>query len=102
MTHTLTVLYPQPSDPEHFRDYYQRVHLPLARKLPGLQGARYTLEVEAPGAASPFIAIFEADFESAEALGAALGSPQGQAAQTDIPNFATGGVTVLTHPTTKE
>src|SRR3954469_13493683 len=31
--HRLLVLYPQPSDPEHFRSYYESTHLPLVAKL---------------------------------------------------------------------
>jgi hypothetical protein len=34
-----------------------------------------------------------------EAIGAAVASPEGQAAVADIPNFATGGATVLTYET---
>lgn len=33
-------------------------------------------------------------WDSMEDLGAAMGSPEGQAAVNDIPNFATGGVDV--------
>ena len=36
--HRLLVLYPPPSDPDHFRSYYQDTHLPLVAKFPGLRG----------------------------------------------------------------
>ncbi|MHB8866959.1 MAG: EthD family reductase, partial [Pirellulaceae bacterium] len=34
----LTVLYGHPADPEAFQRYYRDVHVPLARKMKGLQG----------------------------------------------------------------
>lgn len=40
-------------------------------------------------------AAFHASFATREALDAALASSEGQAAQADVPNFATGGVTIL-------
>jgi uncharacterized protein (TIGR02118 family) len=39
-------------------------------------------------------------FDSLDALQAALGSPEGAAAAADVPNFATGGVTMLMCETT--
>jgi len=45
--HRLLVLYPPPSDPDHFRSYYEDTHLPLAAKLPGLRGYRYSVDVAA-------------------------------------------------------
>ncbi|AII10863.1 EthD family reductase [Rhodococcus opacus] len=93
--HTLMVLYGQPTDPEAFRAYYRDTHLPIARKLPGVRAIRHTVDIAAAEGASPFVAIFEADFDSAEDMGAALASPEGAAAQADVPNFATGGVQIL-------
>jgi hypothetical protein len=43
----------------------------------------------------------EAEFDDAEALGAALASPEGQAVVADIPNYATGGAVILNYPFTK-
>jgi uncharacterized protein (TIGR02118 family) len=47
------------------------------------------------GSRPPFYRIFEFWFEDEAALGAAMGSPEGQAAVADLRNFATGGATVL-------
>ena len=41
--------------------------------------------------------MFEADFDDAAALGAALESAEGQAALADIPNYATGGAVLLNY-----
>lgn len=93
--HRLTVLYPPPNDPEHFRSYYVSTHLPLAAKLPGLRAMRYSFEVSAVDGDSPYFAIWEGEFDSAEAMQAALGSPEGQAVSADVPNYATGGAQIL-------
>jgi len=48
--HKLIVLYGHPKDPAHFRRYYVETHLPLAARLPGLKGSRYSFAVEGIGA----------------------------------------------------
>jgi uncharacterized protein (TIGR02118 family) len=35
------VLYPEPADRDHFRDYYVTHHLPLVARMPGLLAWRY-------------------------------------------------------------
>jgi uncharacterized protein (TIGR02118 family) len=95
--HRLLVLYPPPSDPHHFRSYYEGTHLPLAAKLPGLRGYRYSFDVAAAEGESPYFCVFEADFDDAAALSAASESPEGQATLADVPNYATGGVVALNY-----
>ena len=94
--HKLLVLYTEPKDPAHFRKYYAETHAPLARKLPGLKSSHYTFEVKplGPGKA-PHFCIFEAEFESEAALMKALQSKEGQMVAADIPNYATGGLTMV-------
>lgn len=96
--HKLLVLYPHPADPQAFADYYEGTHLPLAAKLPGLLDWRYTLDVRAAGGDSPYFAVFEADFADADALAAALRSPEGRAVTDDVPNYAPEGTIVLDYP----
>jgi len=55
----------------------------------------YALGLDAEG--GPYFAVFSADFPSGEALGAAMGSPEGQAVQADVPNYATGGAVVISY-----
>src|SRR5215211_5606783 len=43
----------------------------------------------------PYQRMAELTFEDMDALQAGLGSGEGQAAVSDIPNFATGGVTIF-------
>jgi len=94
--HKLLVLYNEPEDPTHFRKYYVETHLPLARKLPGLKASRYSFDVKplGPGKA-PYFCIFEAEFENEAALMGALGSNEGKAVAGDVPNYASGGVTMM-------
>src|SRR5580704_4409728 len=93
--HKLLVLYNEPKDPAHFRKYYVETHVPLADKLPGLKSSRYSFEVKVLGPGKAPFCIFEGDFESEAALMGALGSPGGRAVAADVPNYATGGVTML-------
>ncbi|MDQ7809346.1 EthD family reductase [Amycolatopsis sp. A133] len=98
--HRLTVLYPPPADKDHFRDYYVGTHLPLAAKLPGLVQWQYSLDVAGLGGESRYFAVFHADFESAEAMAAALASEAGKAVAADVPNYATGGAERIHYPLT--
>lgn len=95
--HKLLVLYPEPADRTAFKEYYESTHLPLARELPGMLGWRYSFDVNASPGDSPYFAVFEADFESAEAFGDAMGSPQGAAVQADVPNYAPEGTVVVNY-----
>ncbi|ASF06986.1 hypothetical protein NBRGN_072_00320 [Nocardia brasiliensis NBRC 14402] len=96
----LTVLYPPPADADHFTSYYLSTHLPLAAKLPGLQSMRYSLEVAAVDGESPYFAVWEAEFDSQAAMGAAITSPEGQAVVADVANYATGGAQIIHYPLT--
>ncbi|WP_119677894.1 EthD family reductase [Indioceanicola profundi] len=93
--HKLVALYGHPKDPAHFKDYYERVHVPLAQKMPGLQAHRFSYDVAAVGGDSPYFCIFEGEFADADAMNNALSSPEGQAVAGDISNYASGGVTLL-------
>ena len=86
--HKIVVLYPAQPDPAAFKAYYVETHIPLVRKLPGLMALRYAFDVQGVGGESPYFCVFEAEFADGPALGAAMGSPQGQAVAGDVPNFA--------------
>ncbi|GAA1109390.1 EthD family reductase [Kribbella jejuensis] len=96
--HKLMVLYPEPADPDHFRNYYVSTHLPLVARMPGLLAWRYSFEVTSTPGQTPYFAVFEAEFADAEAMTAARSSPQGQQVSADVPNYATGGVIVIDYP----
>jgi uncharacterized protein (TIGR02118 family) len=90
------VLYGQPEDPDAFERYYADTHTGLAKAIPGLQRFEAARGVATPdGSDVPYQRIAELTFDDMDALQAGLGSEQGQAAVNDIPNFATGGVTIF-------
>lgn len=90
------VLYGPAEDPGAFERYYADTHTALALAIPGLQRFEAAQATATPdGSAVPYQRIAELTFEDMDALQAALGSDEGQAAVADIPNFATGGVTIF-------
>ena len=96
--HKLLVLYPEPTDPDHFRDYYVNKHLPLVARMPGLLAWRYSFEVTATQGQTPYFAVFEAEFADAAAMTASRESPQGRQVSADVANYASGGVVVMHYP----
>ncbi|MEV4312061.1 EthD family reductase [Actinocrispum sp. NPDC049592] len=97
--HKLVVLYPEPVDREHFREYYVNTHLPLVARIPGVLAYRYSFEVQAPRGESPYFAVFEADFADLESYRAGMSTPEAAAVVADVPNYATGGSLTLTYST---
>jgi uncharacterized protein (TIGR02118 family) len=90
------VLYGPPEDAEAFESYYADTHTALATAIPGLQRFEAAKGIATPdGSELPYQRIAELTFEDMNALQAGLGSEEGQAAVNDIPNFATGGVTIF-------
>ncbi|CCG01939.1 EthD family reductase [Blastococcus saxobsidens] len=95
MVHRLVVSYGTPEDPAAFDAYYREIHTPLALEQPGL--VRLTFghgKAMDPAQPAPYL-VAELDFDSEEAMGQALTSPEGRAAGADLANFATGGVSFL-------
>ena len=89
------VLYNTPADPAAFNRYYHQTHIPLALKIPGLRS--YLISdgpVQALSGSAPYL-VANLSFDSMADLSAALASPEGQAAAADLPNFASGGATLL-------
>jgi uncharacterized protein (TIGR02118 family) len=93
--HVLMVCYGHPTDPAAFDAHYTSTHAPLAEKIPGMSSFTYRHTASIDGSQPPYYLIAELSFPSAEAMGASLGSPEAQAATADVPNFATGGVTMF-------
>jgi uncharacterized protein (TIGR02118 family) len=92
----LVVLYGRPEDPDAFERYYTDTHTALATAIPGLRRFEAGRAVATPdGSDLPYQRIAELTFDDVEALQAGTASNEGQAAVNDIPNFATGGVTLF-------
>ena len=98
----LMVLYNQPADAAAFDQHYFETHVPIAKKIPGL--VSYIVSSGRPttvtGSLSPHL-IAELEFDTMEALQAAIASPEGQSAAADLLNFAQAGVTLLVFDTRK-
>ncbi len=91
-----TVLYGHPKDPAEFDRYYHEIHIPLVEKIKGFSGLTVTKFAPSPqGEQPPYYLMAGLYAKTPEEFGALMATPEGQAATTDIANFATGGVTVL-------
>lgn len=92
----VTLLYGHPKDPDAFEKYYKETHLPIASKMKGVTKLELTKFLSAPdGGMAAYYRMAELYFSSPSEMEQTLGSPAGQAAVADLPNFATGGVTVI-------
>jgi uncharacterized protein (TIGR02118 family) len=83
MTARFLVLYETPADPAAFDRHYRQVHVPLARRLPGLR--RYLLgdrPADVRGG-EPCYLVAELEWNTMEELHAAFASPEGRACAED-------------------
>lgn len=92
--HCLTVTYPAPSDAAMFKAYYESTHVPLATQLPGLKSCAFAYPEALGPAPAPFC-IFQAWFEDAPAMVAALQSEIGRKVAADVPNYSPDGATLF-------
>ena len=84
------VVYETPTDPAAFDEHYRQVHIPLAKKLPGLR--RYTVSRDVAALrGEPFYLVAELDWDDMDALRAAFASPEGQATARDIAELVPDG-----------
>jgi uncharacterized protein (TIGR02118 family) len=84
----MVVVYNQPKNPEAFNKHYFEIHLPLAKKIPGLQ--KYEISqgpvISPTGHSAYLIAVLY--FENMAALKAGFASPEGQACAEDRKQYA--------------
>jgi uncharacterized protein (TIGR02118 family) len=91
----LTVLYDRPADVEGFDSHYMGTHVPLAKKVPGLDRIEVTRFDPGPDGAPPrYHLMAELYFADAAAMRSALGSPEGRELGADVVNL---GGTPSTH-----
>ena len=92
----ITVLYGHPDDPAAFERHFDDVHIPLVKAMPNLRRFEKALVVaNSDGSAPPYYRVVELYFDSEEELHASRATPEGRAPGEDVPNYATGGATVL-------
>jgi len=92
----LVVMYKLPKDTAAFDKYYFETHIPIAKRIPGLR--RYEVNkgpIATPGGPSSLHLLAILHFDDMTAIQTAFASAEGQAAATDVQNFATGGVDML-------
>lgn len=83
MTVRFIALYETPADPEAFDRHYREVHIPLARRLPGVR--RYTVgrDPAAVRGGAPCHLVAELEWDTMAELRAAFASPEGRATAAD-------------------
>jgi uncharacterized protein (TIGR02118 family) len=92
----LLVMYKTPRDAAAFDKHYADVHVPLAKKIPGLRKLEMSRgPIATPGGPSGYHRIAILHFDDVAAIQKAFGSPEGQAAAADAQALATGGVDFL-------
>jgi uncharacterized protein (TIGR02118 family) len=93
----LTVLYGAPTDPVHFEKYYFETHMPIVRAASaGIRLETAKGMAGADGKPPAYYRIFEAWFESAAQMASITSTPAWAKAAADVPNYASGGITVFT------
>jgi len=92
--HCLTVTYPAPEGPNHFKSYYEDVHLPLARQLPGLRSWSFAYPAQLGPQRAPYC-IFQGLFADEAAMFAALQSEIGGKVAADVSNYSPAGATLF-------
>ena len=80
----VSVMYPVTEGATFDHDYYAATHVPMAKAAWGLSDA-----VIEKGVNGPYVAAVHVTFESMDALGAAMGSPDSAAVIADVANFTT-------------
>lgn len=93
----IVALHRTPADPDSYDEYYRRVHIPIARRIPGVRQIRFgRVRKMNDGSQPPLHLVSEVYFDDMPALEAALDSSEMAAALADIPNFATdGAITIM-------
>lgn len=92
--HRITITYTAPADAEAFDAHYRDVHVPIARRVPGVQ--RFTIShPRGLGTEAPHL-VAELWFVDAAAMKTALGSPEMAEATRDAQTFDVGSMVVVT------
>lgn len=92
----ITSLHGEPVDREQFDDYYRSVHTPIVQRIPGVRNIRFGRVLDTvDGEPAPYYLVCDVCFDDQAAFERALESPEMNEAISDVPNFATGGVTIM-------
>ena len=92
----ITVLYGEPKDPAAFEKHYAETHMPMVYNREGIARVELSRPMPGPdGKAAPYYRITELWFESPAQMQAVTSHPEWQKIVDDVPNFASGGATIL-------
>jgi uncharacterized protein (TIGR02118 family) len=92
--HRITIEYAGPADPSAFDDHYRRVHVPLVAAVPGVR--RFTLShPRGLGGDAPHL-VAELWFDDADAMRAAMKSPEMAETAKDAQSFDVAGTVMFT------
>ena len=92
----LFALYKMPPDVEAFMHHYETVHMPLVRKIPGLEAVNLSRVESSPtDGTPPYFLIAEMVFPDRAVFDAAMKSEENRMAGKDLMSFARGLVTLL-------
>jgi uncharacterized protein (TIGR02118 family) len=80
----MSVLYPETEGATFDHEYYQDRHVPLALQTWGIAGA----DID-KGVSGPYVAAVHFQFESMEAMSAALSLPGSSEVTADVANYTT-------------
>jgi uncharacterized protein (TIGR02118 family) len=97
--HRITIEYGAPAEPGEFDRYYTETHVPLASTLPGLRRFLHS-HPRGLGSDAPYF-VAELWFDDAEALRAAMKSPEMAAASADAQTFDVASMTMSTGEVTE-
>lgn len=86
--------YHHPEDPAAFLDHYRNSHAVKSALIPGVRHYAWGVVDSPEGTPPPFYLVAVMDYDSAEAMGQALATPEGQAAVTDMEQMPHNGVTI--------
>lgn len=95
----VTALYGAPKDPAAFETYYAGTHMPMVYAVKDIARVELGKPMPGPDGKPPaFYRVTELWFKDADTLKAVTTRPEWKKIVDDVPNFATGGATILVSP----
>ena len=92
----ITLLYGPPKDPDAFESYYLQKHMPKIYAVKGVARIEIGKGLPGPdGTPPPYYRIFECWFDNPDTMKDVTSRPEWAVIVADVPNYATGGATVL-------
>jgi uncharacterized protein (TIGR02118 family) len=80
----MVVIYKTPQDPAAFDEHYFGVHVPMAKRLPGLRKFEVSHgPIATPAGGPPFHMVAMLQFDSLAAIKQAFATPEGRACAAD-------------------